>query len=322
MTTNPYDCPCKSCEVVKQNLKNNVWINDGKPYESILNKTPLTPTFEIPNEPISFKDHGIERKPKNVWWFSCGSWLFDRHGNSDHKDNEYEMTSIKVFAVRNPKNTLYIKTYEDMENFTKKYGEMIKDDETLNRERQIKNLRDHIIVEKILNNHEMETKMINNIKQCLSKHDVLFENFMQHLRDIAKIMTVTESSAPKELINRMPELANIKIINDEDNYSIRTPQEDFIHRISNTYFVVLRIRYLLTIQDTHCFSGKIDWDKIKNDGWWAIAFTFRKVKHLVKNLSDDQFYRFLWHSGYDVETLCVFDPRAVENCTSIEEITI
>lgn len=65
----------------------------------------------------------------------------------------------------------------------------------------------------------------------------------------------------------------------------------------------------------------ISWDAISNDGYWGISFGFRKIKHIYDFCNDENDLRYRWHYLFDVESLCIFDTRAID-FVSIETITI
>ena len=57
----------------------------------------------------------------------------------------------------------------------------------------------------------------------------------------------------------------------------------------------------------------IDWYRVQGDGYYGVSFDFRQIVDIVPpgvayNRYDDK-----WHIGFDVESLCVFDTRALTN---------
>ena len=60
----------------------------------------------------------------------------------------------------------------------------------------------------------------------------------------------------------------------------------------------------------------IAWEDIVRDGYYGVAFNFRKLDHIVKDTDKivrrELFNDYMWHYGFDVESLCVFDIRALD----------
>lgn len=59
--------------------------------------------------------------------------------------------------------------------------------------------------------------------------------------------------------------------------------------------------------------NKIMWEKISDDGYYGVAFNFRKVDHLTGDRSDRLKEKYKWHCSWDVESLCIFDIRAFDD---------
>lgn len=68
---------------------------------------------------------------------------------------------------------------------------------------------------------------------------------------------------------------------------------------------------------TKYYDGKIsiDWHQIKDDGYYGVAFLFRKIQ----DIDPTQIYQHTWHLLWDVESLVVWDLRAFQNLT-IEDV--
>lgn len=120
------DCKCLRCAIVKNNVHNNHWIHagQGKYYKStddLFDKLLLGVHKDIFNE-LPVQQHGTEYKPKNVIWFSCGSWLFDPHCNRIHDPCvKLTPTKYRVITIDNPKNILSIDSYAQLLQFIKMY---------------------------------------------------------------------------------------------------------------------------------------------------------------------------------------------------------
>ena len=85
---------------------------------------------------------------------------------------------------------------------------------------------------------------------------------------------------------------------------------------------------LSTLQDVRDFEQKyavdetrkeIDWRRVKEDGYFGVMTTFRKISHLSLNEKDDIGN---WHSGWDVESLAVWDFRALPETFKVGDVLV
>lgn len=101
----------------------------------------------------------------------------------------------------------------------------------------------------------------------------------------------------------------IKIENPKNILNINSPEE--LENFIDTYG-------LFSKYNTRYVYG-ITWDKIKEDGFFGVAFNFRKVDELGFDRFD---HRYRWHMGYDVESLMIFDVKAFDDEVMFTEIKI
>lgn len=116
-------CQCAHCEVVKSNSENNIWIHNGrvgmKPDEFNNTEIGTSVKFIQPIHRPGFNGFGTGDKPKNVIWFSNGSWLFDPYCDGCHE--EINTSTRKAIVIKSPKNILSISTRLELEMFINKY---------------------------------------------------------------------------------------------------------------------------------------------------------------------------------------------------------
>lgn len=73
------------------------------------------------------------------------------------------------------------------------------------------------------------------------------------------------------------------------------------------------------ITETHKIYH-INWSKVKNDGYYGVAFTFKKILELRDYDFDCEKSKYLnWHNGFDVESLCIFDTKALNGLIKKEK---
>lgn len=71
-----------------------------------------------------------------------------------------------------------------------------------------------------------------------------------------------------------------------------------------------------SVQQLHNFMRPtINWNLVKEDGYYGVSFDFRKVHELQidADLEGYDLMKLDWHSGFDVHSLCVWDLRAFDN---------
>lgn len=89
-----------------------------------------------------------------------------------------------------------------------------------------------------------------------------------------------------------------------------------LEAFTNKYAVPKSNDKIQSSEDEDEFYNKntlITWLDVYNDGYYGVAFNFRKVSHIAPVKT--YFERYFWHCAFDVESLCIFDLRAIQNLT-------
>jgi hypothetical protein len=71
----------------------------------------------------------------------------------------------------------------------------------------------------------------------------------------------------------------------------------------------------------------IDWKQIYDEGYYGVSFLFTKYYYLYNTHKEFEEMEknnniFNWHNSFDVESLCIFDLRAIEGKLIYEEINL
>lgn len=322
-------CKCDLCNLVAQRLAQGVWVHYGcGKYESEahlpIGKIAVNNLFR-PNGDLSHdsSEHGL--KPTKSIWFSGGTWLYDPYCEGGHNSLPPPSKS-KVVVVRNPKKILTITNFEELNMFVQEYGIPIPDKPTKERHEKIKMLESNLLYR--ISKSELTTQMQ---KCCQEAWKISFEELETTMQSV-----IVEDLHFDDLVAKvMARSSNIKK-GFEDYYRDQyhpfffldeslSLEEKICHFLRDNlfflYYSYVQITHLKTIVDTFTeYPQKIRWQQIVDDGYWGVAFTFRKVTDL-DGCDDTQFDNYYWHSGFDVETLVIFDTRALDDL-SVEEVII
>ncbi len=120
------DCQCRNCDMVRANALNDVWIHKGRgnmtleQFNNVEVGTSVKFIFDQPIRRSKYNGFGFDDKPKNVIWFSNGTWLYDPYCGGCHEDNTTKVDK-KVVVIKSPKNILRISTITELEAFINKY---------------------------------------------------------------------------------------------------------------------------------------------------------------------------------------------------------
>ena len=331
-------CKCKKCAKVAEYSKQNIWFHRGT---GILSNSDFAALkygivdskvlFEIPRNTTEF---GKGEKPKGALWFSSGSWFFDFDGSSidEHKDperDEYFDYTIKCAMVNKPKKIYEIHNFIELNTFVDTYCLKKISEEAIKHEREMNlycryNLKfavDSINKEK--NKDKYQDIDFQQIKELICKQ---FELDRQQ-----KIKNSTYLDIVKYIISEYNGDITLAFAKYTPTYNDKATMEDLNLTLyeQQIYELLIILRdkiiceYLANLPKPDeyepDYSG-IDWDKIYSDGFWGVAFNFRKVKHISRK--DINYDKFRWHRGYDVESLIIFDHRALQDCLSIVNIDI
>ncbi len=103
-------------------------------------------------------------------------------------------------------------------------------------------------------------------------------------------------------------------------------EEDVTARVVQITSPQNKILHISTEQDIREFVAKygatneyvcgivIDWDAVARD-WFGVSFAFRKIEDVLPRRKKIEAWEktFMWHRGFDVESLLIFDLRAFKD---------
>jgi hypothetical protein len=255
-------------------------------------------------------------KPYDVVWFSQGSWIYNSyHDNSCHTDHD-TIDESSVLLIQNPKNILEIRTIEDLQKFRDTYHQTKTTAATIHKN------------EFIRNNSNFVKNIIDDYKDCPKKLEevVYFGSIsqfsIQFELNSEKIIEMLRTFAEKQVSEILSD-GSLRHETIEDAMREKFPHcEGLSKSIFDKKFA--NINYLISLRNVvnmMCTElivqipdklepdfGKIDWDKIRDAGYWGISFHFCKVGYIGASWID-----YWWHNGFDVESLCIWDLRAFDN---------
>jgi hypothetical protein len=89
------------------------------------------------------------------------------------------------------------------------------------------------------------------------------------------------------------------------------------------------LKNIIIVDDIHKFQQfnklflkgqKINWDLVK-EKCDAVAFIFRKTRELIDETNLLKKIKHGWYSGFDVETLIIFDTKCIDGIMNIENVS-
>jgi hypothetical protein len=240
-------------------------------------------------------------KPFACIWFSHGSWVFDPYTETrcsgDNECNKHKLSDAHCVLIKNPKNILTISTLEEVGKFFDMYGSTKPTNEAYSIEKARNDLKNDSFL------------MAHNSPNVRTKLES-FEKYQRAFKDVTTFFEQNPEYLLKfigDTINSLKKLyPNVKPYCDaNDFYTLRTVCE------------LVKLDFLEKMELTTCKDhDKIDWYRVKDAGYYGVAFEFRSVKKLEGFPTDNlykEMQKYNWHSGFDVETLCVWDHRAFDN---------
>ena len=238
-------------------------------------------------------DLGSRDKPSAGNWLSFGDWLYDRyHEDSceDHKANQID--SAKCFVVSKPSGILAIETSDDMKQFVSKYGKMEETSESSTKKMFLTDKSFPPSVELI------------DFSKCERMFQFCLNNTTFKLPSISSFCSGIDFFRKVDNNTIVKKLAELTQRNFDDFLDIKdSDQKCFLLRI------IERLCFdeaLETFQPEFVQGRKsIDWNKVRKDGYKGVSFSFAKVEEIGLCFSD-----YLWHSGWDVTSLVVWDSSA------------
>lgn len=324
MASNPITSKnCKS--FVLSAKKNNIWFHQGDgiaEHDTVYYKISVDDLSSLKNvpkmkslpfiDPIKWRQDfvGIYNKPCNCIWFSRGSWLVNPYNERDLDEiPEEELDGCNVFATQNPDNILNVNSLSDLQAFASKYEEKMFDKKTelkyqcfkmLDRLQNPFLLKDpHRFLKVFCGERKIDFKILVDIIETCVKASPL-ANYQEIYDNIIK-----------EYKQKYPDVD--MFYNWDADLMAFVQREWGMCPYEHSIGFIWK-NHLNTIPDTYVPNPyKINWKAIRDDGYYGVSFDFCKVRDIGGSYKD-----FLWHMGFDVESLCVWDLRAFTNMYAIE----
>jgi hypothetical protein len=330
---------CSAHTVCQYLSEKNIWVHQGVGLLEDIKYTVLKADTKVSFTGTTSVDDAFtepqlsncyKTKPRGVIWFSKGSWLFDRYHDSRcdctcKKDDHFTWCSSdcaskcsthidylngsNVLAIKKPTNILHIKTLVELKEFVANFAPQKVTPLTFRKKEYMKRIKDDRSRDQNLEfNHFIRTFEINESKAKKVLCVLVDEYITCH------VISEVSLSLMKPLERMKKSFPECKKL-DFGRYDFTNPLATFsvcLERVlySRIYDILEKMPDEFEI-DPWC----IDWVKIKKAGWYGIAFHFCKVTEIGATLFD-----FPWHSGFDVESLCIWDLRAFEN--TVHPVTI
>ena len=322
-TSNAFDfCDCARCKKIAEYSREKIWFNtgirtisesefnklDGNVNPSILFAPPLSKTKD--------GKFGTLSKPNGVWWFSNGSWLFDPLFNIEHKSPEITKSIEKCVMIKNPYNILEINTFEELDKFVDDYCVKKPNIKTLIKNEFIAIYDDKYFPASVKNKSTEVEKICKELKIDFSKvEQYICEQF--DLDNRASTIEYVKYISQKFLLENV----DLELFDKDDNL---TPLGRKIREVLENNMDGIIYNYLSKKPDENePVYNSIDWDEIAKK-YYGVAFNFRKVFHISNRDYDRS--KFKWHAGYDVETLIIFDLKALVDvsvvCVDVDTLSI
>lgn len=316
---NPFSyCDCDKCKKVAENSKNEIWMHLPHNNDIVLTgKSVIVKNFFRPL--IQSTDLNFASvKPVNVIWFSNGSWIFDSFCEGSHDNMPPHAANVAI--IKSPKNILNISTIDELDAFAEKYAGARLSNKTLRRHKIIADIKkDHWII------HITDSKkFFDCTRQTFQNLGLDFDKILQLIKDncidknILEFVDFLETAYPKiyEEYGKIPltksDIAMFDDAKDAIKYKIRNSV--------TTLYDLIKVEILESLPDeTEKDFSLIRWNAVHNDGYYGVAFNFRKVYHIKIDWS---FFndKYSWYIGWDVESLCIFDTRAFDNTVELARV--
>jgi len=310
---------CSGCRTISSNRKNNIWVHRGEGALSIL--PPIGTILDVKtvfNQPTDIVPDG--HKPHGCIWFSRGGWSIygcEYHRCSPALPIRLEEKSEVVIATYEPANILEIQTFPELNSFVDKYGTPMFDQKTRAKKQTIATINDRL--------HEYghdfsREEVFEEMCRILAHHMIPYDRFISVIRESADTHRSIQHIAEK-LTHHIPEIVPIAVASNQQMTDLSLssffdPVGAFLGKIRTfrPFYSYICMDRLQKIPDTFVRDRtSIDWYRVQGDGYYGVSFDFRQIADIVPpgvayNRYDDK-----WHIGFDVESLCVFDTRALTN---------
>lgn len=285
-------CPCSGCKIVYANYLTDTWYHCGS---GLLTDNSYSPESEIItydpvqvfHEPKTLHGFGIGPKPDGAIWFSRGSWSLDSFSDFSHVNPANRMpdsvSGTAQIKISSPVNVLRVTTLEQLEYFIKRYAPFVDSLPVLKAQEELEWFNHDPYYQGLIAKFGLDGAIEKYSKLLDSKL-----NLVQEIRNECLSTQFGKLSQKFQLDFSIREKARIV-------WDLIKASEQIKLILSNE-----------KIQD----RSQIDWDMVAADGFWGVAFEFRKVRELDNTIrSIDNEFRF--YDGFDVESLIIFDLRAI-----------
>ena len=272
------------------------------------------------NHKITDVPSDIGYKPCKCVWWSNGSWLFDPYHDVDTDDDlTQDLTdTTDVFITTEPINILKILSKDDFVAFCETYCERVLSQ---------KYVAYNILISNFKQSTDYKFEIYRNLCDVENVH-VYTEHFLSEHPEINKTdfyaflesiiqtnVDILTESIHLLLLKQYPQIEPSNLTFDEHKYG----HVYSAHIKSRLEFTIMYFKYSvlqkIIIEPEYEINYKnVDWSKVKSSGYFGIYFGFRKIYDLGFSWKD--FMQYLWHCGFDVESLIIWDNRAYNNIYS------
>lgn len=233
----------------------------------------------------------------------------------------------RVIEVINPKNILTISTKEEFEMFVEKYAGTKLTDEYIKYQNMIKALENNTFLNCIV---DVSIPLITHVTTSFDKIGLDFNVIKNFICEELPNNKITKYNFAKTFLSSHPGFAAPfeKSSIHYKNPSKRGLFEMEIMKHSYPEYMITEMcmkvfdcivhqeikKKLSNISQYEKDYQEINWDQVYDNGsgYWGVAFEFRKTYHI--GFSDEQIFdpKCYWHIGFDSESLCIFDTKALE----------
>ncbi|VBB17699.1 hypothetical protein YASMINEVIRUS_162 [Yasminevirus sp. GU-2018] len=331
-----YDyCKCRWCDIVRHNSEQNVWLHvgtgntDDEKFASLASGTVLKDNFSELGK-SSRGGFQIGTKPRGALWFSHGSWSVDPYCDGDHltRTRTEKKTTHKLLYIQNPKNILVIRDQKSLDKFIEDYTIVGPDNQTDLRKERITALKDDFMYKTMVKAGKLDVVRART-KESLTERGGDYELVVNFIREHCSDVKSNCRNFARKFMKAHPQYEKIlgkdeKDLTEAEKWDVEIHGHSHgtivLEQLFEVVFIAILIDELEKVPDVmERKYGKIDWDMVwnKGDGYWGVAFEFRKVKHIGLDDFDPKYY---WHIGWDSESLCILDLRAFDNTVTVKDI--
>jgi len=162
---------------------------------------------------------------------------------------------------------------------------------------------------------------LESIAQCTP----LGNNIFKDQKDIHKTMNWNHSKPfactwfsngkwSSDPFNYLPD-ENEKLINSNFELLVTTCPNNILEIRTREQFIQFSEKYSIVISPDKKNYERINWDFVRNDGFYGVYFSFSKSYHV--GCTWEEYEKYNWHPSFDVESLVVWDTRAYNEIYAI-----